>query len=61
MRGKNEVLAAVDLMDVNVSNKGDTWTVQKAGRSTVVTKNRFVNRIKELQRFPNYFRSLKLV
>ena len=56
MRGKNEVLAAVDLMDVNVSNKGDTWTVQKAGRSTVVTKNRFVNRIKELQRFPNYFR-----
>lgn len=45
---ENEFLAAVDIEDVHVTNKGDAGTIQKADRSIEVNKHKFVNFIKEL-------------
>ena len=40
---ETEFLAAVGLEEVNVTNQGDTETIQKPDRSTEVKKHRFVN------------------
>jgi len=40
---ENKFLAAVDLENVNVTNKVDTATVEKVNRSTKVNKHGFVN------------------
>ena len=47
---ENEFLAAVDLEAVNVTDKADKVTVEKADRSTEVNKHRFVNQTPEPQR-----------
>ena len=41
---ENEFLAVVDLVNVNVTDKVDTATVEKADRSTELNKHRFVNK-----------------
>ena len=45
---ENEFLAAVDLEAVNVTDKVDKATVEKADRSNEVNKHRFVNQTPEL-------------
>ena len=45
---EKQFLAAVDLMAVNVTDKVDTVTVEKANKSTEVNKHRFVNQTQEL-------------
>ena len=40
---RKRILAAVDLDNVNVTDKVDTVTVAKADKSTEVNKHRFVN------------------
>ena len=47
---ENELLAAVNLEAVNVTDKIDKVVVEKADRSTEVNKHRFVNLTSELQR-----------
>ena len=49
---ENEFFAAVDLGNVNVSDKVYTVTVEKANRSTEVNKHRFVKKTQELQHSP---------
>ena len=46
----NEFLGTVyvDLENVNVTDKVDTVTIEKADQSTEVNKHKFVNQIKEL-------------
>lgn len=44
MRRIREFLAALDLETVNVTNKDDTVTIEKADRSTGVKKHRLVNK-----------------
>lgn len=43
---------AVDLEAVNVTDKVDKITVEKADRSTEVNKDRFLNQTQELQSSP---------
>ena len=49
---ENEFLAALELENVNVTDKVVTGTVEKADTSTEVNKQRFVNETQELQRSP---------
>ena len=44
---ENEFLAAVDLENVNVKDKVDTVSVEKADRSNEVNKPRFANKTQE--------------
>ena len=52
MRRIREFLAAIDLETVDVTNKDDTVTIEKADRGTEVKKHRFVNKTLELQCSP---------
>ena len=45
---EKQFLPAVDLMAVNVTDKVDKVTVEKANKSTEVNKHRFVNQTQEL-------------
>ena len=48
--GENKFFAAVDLEILNVSEKVDTLTVERADRSTEVHKHRLLNKTQELRR-----------